>query len=457
METSELEPPKYSLPKARPHALDVDRPEPGKAHPADGEHDHDEIDLNVAHPPSGWIVAVGIVAAVVLAVLFVAGLAPRLMIHHSLAADAEAALNAPVPVNVVQAKRADSTIDVLLPATLRPWQEVSIYARSTGYLTKFYVDISNQVKAGQLMADISTPEIDAQLNADKATLVLQQAAAAKAKTDLDYAKITDERYESLRGTSGVTQQELDQYKSQLQSAVAQLHQAEAQVGVAQANVEQLTKMQSFEKVYAPFSGVVTGRAYDVGAFIIANPTTMDIAPMFKVAENDVLRAFVNVPQNYSLTIKQGMKVTITARERPDREFTGTVLGTTNYLDPTARSLLTEVRIENPDFALLPGMFVDAKFHVTRDHPPLIIPAPALVINADGNQVGVVRDGKVHFIPVKLGVDFGNTIEIVSGLDGDEQIIGNPGEKTVEGAAVSVAGAPPEPKPQEKVAAVSAVR
>ena len=215
----------------------------------------------------------------------------------------------------VAPRRADATMEIAIPGTLRPWQEVSLYARSTGYLKKFYFDISNQVKAGDLMADISTPEIDQQLHGAEATLVLQKAAAAKAKTDMEYAAITDRRYESLRGSSGVTQQELDQYKAQYDSAIASYHQAEAQIGVAEANVQQLNELVGFEKIITPFSGVVTGRAYDVGAFILANPTTFDIPPMFKLAENDVLRAFVNVPQNYALTIKKGMTVTITARER----------------------------------------------------------------------------------------------------------------------------------------------
>jgi RND family efflux transporter MFP subunit len=342
-------------------------------------------------------------------------------------------------------------MDVVIPGTLRPWQEVSIYARSSGYLKKFDVDISNHVDKGQLMADISSPEVDQELAAAKATLVLNQAAAAKAKTDLDYAELTDKRYESLRGTSGVTQQELDQFANACKTALATYHQAEAQVGVSEANVQQLTEMQGFEKVYAPFSGVVTGRAYDVGSFIIANPTAADITPMFKIAENDVLRAFVSVPQNYSLTIKKGMKVTVLVRERPDREFTGTVLGTTNYLDPAVRTLLTEVRLENPDMAILPGMHIEAKFHVTRDAPPLLIPAPALVTNADGNMVGVVKDNKIHFEKVTLGVDYGKDIEITGGLKGDEQIIANPGEKTVEGAEVSIAGQAKESPSPQKVA------
>ena len=231
--------------------------------------------------------------------------------------------------------------------------------------------------------------------------------------------------------------QLDQFEANYNSAVAVLNQAKAQVGVAKATVDQFAVLQSFEKIVAPFPGVVTGRAYDVGAFIIANPTTADIPPMFKLAKIDVIRAFVQVPQNYALSVKQGQKVTITAREVPEREFIGEVLGTTNYLDLTARSLLTEVRIENADRALLPGMYCEATFELKRDKPPLVIPAPALVINADGKHVAIVKDGKVHFQAVTLGVDNGNEIEIVAGLTGDEQIIGNPGERTVENAPVQV--------------------
>ena len=400
--------------------------------------DHDRIDLNVPKPTSGKLITVSIAGALLLAVLLAVGLLPRLHNNKQLAVDAAAALNAPVPVNVVTARRADTTMKVLLPATLRPWQEASLYSRSSGFLKTLHVDINDRVKPPEVMAEISTPEVDKQLNAAQATLALQVAAARKAQTDLDFATKTNDRYQSLKATSGVTQVELDQYEANYNSAVAVLNQAKAQIDVAKANVEQLTVLQSFEKIVAPFPGIVTGRAYDVGAFIIANPTTADIPPLFKLAKVDVIRAFIQVPQNYALTVKQHQKVTITAREVPEREFIGEVLGTTNYLDPAARSLLTEVRIENADMALLPGMFCQATFEVKRDKPPLVIPAPALVINNEGKQVAIVKDGKVHFTPVTLGVDFGNEIEIASGLKGDEQIIGNPGERTVEDAPVKVA-------------------
>jgi len=202
--------------------------------------------------------------------------------------------------------------------------------------------------------------------------------------------------------------------------------------------------------------VVTGRGYDVGSLITANPTAADTRPLFKIAQNDVLRAFVNVPQSTALQIRKGMKVKVTARERSGRVFEGVVMGTTNYLDPTNRTLLTEVKVPNVKetdggFALLPGMFVQVSFEVNRDTPPLLVPAPALVNNADGTQVATVKDGVVHFHRVTLGQDFGNEVEVVEGLSGDELVIANPGERTVEGAAVAVAGADKAPHPTEKVA------
>ena len=183
--------------------------------------------------------------------------------------------------------------------------------------------------------------------------------------------------------------------------------------------------------------------------------------MFKIAQNDVLRAFVNVPQSAALQIKKGMEAKITVRERPGQIYIGKVMGTTNYLDPMNRSLLTEVKVPNPketdgSFSLLPGMYVQVSFTISRDTPPLMVPAPALVTNADGTQLAVLQDGAAHFKKVTLGQDYGNEVEIVSGLIGDEQIIANPGERVVEGAmvhAVNEAAVQPTTeaqKPQEKV-------
>jgi RND family efflux transporter MFP subunit len=405
-------------------------------------HGHeDAIDLDIPKPGSAWVVLAAIGVTTVLAALLVIGLLPRREAANQLAADAANAANAPVMVNVAHPTRGPTEVKVALPGTLRPWQEVSIFARTTGYLKKYYVDISNDVKAGQLIAEIDTPEVDQELGQSEAALLQAKAAVTKSTTDRDLAKVTYDRYVSLKETHSVSLQDLDEKKSALDAAVASLESANANAAAAEANVRRLKQMQDFEKVNAPFSGVVTGRAYDVGSMIVGNPTATDIKPMFKIAENDVLRAFVNVPQSSALAIKKGMDVTVSVRERPGRTYSGKVMGTTNYLDPTNRSLLTEVKIPNPKesdgtFSLLPGMYIQATFTVSRDTPPLVIPAPALVNNAEGTQVAIVRNGLAHFQKVTLGQDYGTTVEVVAGLNGDEQIIANPGERIAEGVAVS---------------------
>ncbi len=410
-----------------------------------GNGHEEEIDLNVPKPRPVWVVAAGLAAAAALAGLLVTGLIPRHGQTRDLNADAADAMNAPVVVNVVRPKRAPAEVTISIPGTLRPWQEVSIFARTTGYLKDYKVDISEHVEKGSLMAEIDTPEIDAELRQDQAAQAQANAALNKAKTERKLTKATLDRFLSLQATHSVSAQDIDEKQSAYETAEANLKSAEANVTAAEANVKRLMELQSFEKVMAPFSGVVTGRAFDRGSLIIANPTAVEIKPLFKIAQNDVLRAFVNVPQSSALQIKKGMKVKVTVRERPGQIYDGVVMGTTNYLDPMNRSLLTEVKLPNPKeadgrYSLLPGMFIDASFTVTRDVPPLRIPGPAIVNNAEGMQVAVVREGKAHFVKITPGQDYGSEVEVVGGLNGDERIIANPGERTVEGAAVTAAGA-----------------
>jgi RND family efflux transporter MFP subunit len=348
-------------------------------------------------------------------------------------------------VNVAQPRRSPAVVKITVPGTLRPWQEVSIFARTTGYLKKYNFDISQDVKAGDLLAEIATPEIDQELGQANAAVLQAKAAVNKTITDRDLAKATYDRFLSLKESHSVSLQDLDEKKAAVAAAEATLESAHANVAAADASVRRLTELQSFEKLYVPFSGVVTGRAYDVGSFITGNPTAVDVKPLFKIAQNDVLRAFVNVPQSSSLQIKKGMEARVTVRERPGREYAGNVMGTTNYLDPVNRSLLTEIKIPNVKeadgtFALLPGMYVEVNFDIKRESPPLVIPAPALISSSDGNQVALVKNGVVHFQKVTLGQDYGSEIEVVEGLTGDEQIIKNPGERIAEGVAVSTGAA-----------------
>jgi RND family efflux transporter MFP subunit len=432
---------------------------PGNGNGASSDHD-EHIDLNVPKPRPMWVVLAAVIAICALVALLLTGWIPHQRNERELNADAAEAANPPVAVNVTKPHRAPAVVKIDLPGTLRPWQEVSIFARTTGYLKKYNVDISNEIEAGKVMAEIDTPEVNEELAQSQAALQQAKAAVIRTSADRDLARTTLQRFVAMKETQSVTPQQLDEKKSALDVAESQVQSAVANVAAAEATVRRLTEMQRFATVVAPFSGVVTGRAYDVGSLISANPTNIDVKPMFKIAQNDILRAFVNVPQSAALQIKKGMEVQVTVRERPGRVFPGTVMGTTNYLDPATRSLLTEVKVQNPrepdgTFALLPGMYVQAGFTIKRDSPPLVVPGPALINNASGTQVAVVSEGVIHFKKVEVGQDFGTEIEVVGGLDGDEQIVANPGERVVEGVAVSAAMNPndqPSPPAKMKVSA-----
>lgn len=417
-------------PRQRPRE---EQREPRRSTPAPQHAGHDDWG-HVEKPRNRTMIATAVAAAALLLALFAVGFIPRTRENQELNADAEAARTAPVPVSVAKPTPGPKTIDISVPGTLRPWQEVSIYARTTGYLKKWYPDISNHVKAGQLMAEIDSPEVDAQLQAAIASLAQMKAALLAAQSDEQIAQTTYVRFYALRDTNGVTQQQLDQYAATLSSDKAHVEQARANIQNAEANVKQLSDLQSFEKVIAPFPGVISSRPYDIGALILASPTDPTVLPIYKIAENDVLRVFVNVPQSSALSVQKRMTADVTAIERPGRTFTGTVMGTTNYLDPTSRSLLTEVKVPNDDEALLPGMYVYVHFKLDRPHPPLLVPGPAIIENAQGSQVAVVQDGKIHFVKVKLGEDFGSTVEVTEGLNGNEEIVATPGERIAEGVS-----------------------
>ncbi len=414
----------------------------------------DEIDLNVPEPRPVWVVIAALAGVLILAALLLTGLIPRQQQSKELAETAARARDASVLVDAARPHRAAAESEISMPANLRPWQETSLYARSTGYLKKFVVDISDQVKAGQLMAVIDAPELDQQLLQAQAALLQAKAAVAQQITNRALAQVTYDRYKKLFDAKSETEQDLDEKRSALDAAEAAVTAANANVAASDANVQRLAEMKKFEEVYAPFAGVVTGRTYDVGSLILADPTSADVKPMFKIAENDILRVFVNVPQSAALQIQKGMKVNVTARERPGRTFIGEVMGTTNYLDQASRSLLTEVKVVNPPrpdgtYTLLPGMYVQVSFVVKHDTPPLVVPGPAIVNNADGTQVAIIRNGTVHFQKVTLGEDFGNEVEVTGGLSPDDLVITNPGERVVEGVAVRTVAASPATDPASK--------
>jgi len=315
--------------------------------------------------------------------------------------------------------------ELILPGTLQAYEESPIYARTNGYLLRWYKDIGSHVTKGELLADIDTPEVDQELMQARANR--QQVAA-----QLDLAKINADRYVSLRKTDSVSQQEADQQASGYQ-------QAQANLAAADANVRRLEQLESFKHVYAPFSGVLTRRNVDPGALINAGSIGGAAGKeLFDVARVDPLRVYVSVPQNYAPAIKAGMEADVTLPEFPGEKFKGTVARTAQAIDPATRTLLTEVDVPNREGRLLPGSFGEVHFRSVANTQGITIPVNAMLFRQEGPRVAVVdNDGKVHLRPITIGHDYGATLEILGGVELQDRIIINPADSLEEGQQVRV--------------------
>jgi len=418
---------------ARPAA-----PEP--AHDDEGFHEDELPDIqSLPRPRGAFLIVLSVLLILVLGGAFVFGLLPKLHTTDELNAEAEARADAVPTVSVQLPVKEAAASKLDLPGSIQALQETDIYARTTGYLKQWLVDYGAHVKKGQLLATIDSPEVDAQLDQARGMVASDQANVSKGELDLQLADVTQKRYEALINTQGVTPQELDTYHANYAKARTALAMARASLAADAANVKRLQDMQSFEKITAPFDGTVTARNYDVGALITANGTS-GVQPIFRIQETDILRVWVNVPQAYSTLVKPGLQAKLSVREYASQTFTGTVAHTAGALDPNTRTLLTEVRVPNPDGKLLAGMFAQVTFEVTNPVPPLIIPVSALITTGSGNQVAVVGSDEVcHYKDIQLGRDYGTTVEVTSGLMGDERIVTNPGERLSEGVKVRVLG------------------
>jgi RND family efflux transporter MFP subunit len=401
---------------------------------------HDEATIPQDLPkPKGWMIALMVLAVVVLlAGLFAIGWVPHHKAEEQAKGDAQEIAEQVPLVTVMAPAASPSTTDLVLPCDVKANQETAIYPRTNGYLKSQSVDIQDHVTKGQLLAEIDTPEVDAQLVQAKATLSQAKAGQAKAQSDLQLAKSTLERYQQLQKSrlGTVTQQEMEEkqnVEAQQQSAVKQ---AGANVEAAEAAVKRLTVLQGFEKVVAPFSGTITARNYDVGALLSASETAPG-KEMFRIAETETLRVFVNVPQVYSGQVKIGGKAYLTAN---GQDFAGTVVRSSEAVDPNTRTILFELSLPNKEGKLYAGMYGTAKLELTQERPTLLVPATALRFDAGGVRVVVVQDGKVHFQDVRPGRDLGTQLEIVEGLSASSQVVTNPSEAMREGEEVKVMGA-----------------
>jgi RND family efflux transporter MFP subunit len=394
------------------------------------------------HGRSGhWAFGIGALTAVALAGSLLAATLPRLRHEKELEAAAARAATSPPLVSVVTARRAPYTSELTLPGNAQAFREAALYARTNGYVKRWLVDIGDRVTEGQLLAEISTPDVDDQLAQARANLVLSRANLQVAEANHELAKITLERDIRSVPKQGVTLLEIDQDRAQVKTTAAQVESARASIRVNEATVQQYADLQSFQKIVASFPGVITARNVDPGALVTAD-TPSETRELFHLMQTDLLRVFVNVPQVFATSVAPGQQVVVYRQEDPLKRFSGRVTRTARALDPNTRTLLTQVDVPNPDEALQPGMYVQVTFVSARAAPPVLIPGAALVTRNDGSEVALLDEHKtVRYRKVQLGRDYGAEVEVMTGLEGGETVIVHPGDALPEGREVEPAPSP----------------
>lgn len=399
---------------------------------------------------SGVIVKVAGSVAVLLALTAI-GVFPRLARQRAaLAAVREAPATHSV-VTILHAKQGEPTSELRLPGNIQPLYSANLYARVDGYLERRNVDIGAKVRSGQVLAVISSPEVDQQLLQARATLAqseasLQQARAAleQAKANAELTRLTKERDLPLGEQHAISQQIVDSavqsYDARVadvSAATANITAAQANVTANQANVSRLEQMQQFERIVAPFDGVITERNVERGD-LVSTGNSATSKPLFSIAQSGTVRIQVDVPQSEAVNIKDGQEASVDVKERLGRSYTGTVTRNAGALDDAARTMLTEVQVDNKDASLLPGMYAQVRFTLPQQRTSLIIPTSSLVVDHSGMHVVTVdADHNVHFVPVTIGKDMGKEIEVLNGLNGSEALVASPSDLLNEGEHVQV--------------------
>jgi RND family efflux transporter MFP subunit len=384
--------------------------------------DGKESGASITQARSGRGALWAIVALLIVAVIVVAGIIPRRRARAALR-DQTNELAVPT-VSVIHPKLGAPQSEIILPGNVQAFEDSPIYARTNGYLKKWYVDIGGRVKAGQLLADIETPEVDQQLDQARADLNTAQA-------NFQLSEITATRYEDLLKTDSVSKQDVD-------NAHGDFEAKKAMVASAQSNLKRLEELQSFEKVYAPFDGVITARNTDVG-HLINSGAGGPAAELFHIASLRTLRVYINVPQQYSQAAKPGILANLTLQEFPGRRFPGKLVRTADSIDLASRTLLVEVDVDNASGELLPGAYAEVHLSVPSGVPALIVPVSALIFRSEGLQVGTVQGGnRASLAKITLGRDMGSEVEVVSGLSATDLVIADPPDSLIEGETVRLA-------------------
>ena len=326
-------------------------------------------------------------------------------------------------VRVVPLKRAAAAEEIVLPANVQAFTDAPIYARTNGYLKKWYADIGTRVKAGQLLAEIDTPEVDQQLRQARADLNTAEA-------NLHLSQITADRYAGLLKTDSVSKQDAD-------NAAGDFEAKKAIVKSGEANVQRLTELLSFQKIYAPFDGVITARNTDIGQLIDSGSSGGPGRELFHIASVKKLRAYVNVPQDYSRNAKPGLVADLTFPDLPGKRIPGKLVSTSDSIDPSSRTLLVQFEVDNANGELLPGAYAALHLKLPAGSSSYIVPATSLMFRSEGLRLATVNDNKAALLPVTIGRDFGTEVEIISGLTGNESIIVNPLDSLLPGQQVRI--------------------
>jgi RND family efflux transporter MFP subunit len=381
--------------------------------------------MNSTNPPSSSppplvsLRRIAEIAAVLIIIGLLIGFVPRWLAHRRLVADTRA--DSVTTVSIVTPGRAKSDFGTPLPANVEAYIQASIHARASGYLKNWFVDIGAHVTNGQVLAQIDTPELDEQF-------AQAQAQLDQAKASMDLAKITADRWSQLLKTASVSEQETEEKQSAYVLS-------QANVEAAKANLKRLQDLKDFDNVTAPFDGVVTTRNTDIGQLIAAGSGP----ELFRIAQTDPLRVYVQVPQEYVFDVAIGQKAELSFIERPGRTYEAIVVRTAGAVDPSTRTLQVELDVPNPHGELFAGSYASVRFSEAPVHNALTIADNAVIFQAEGTQVALVdSDNKVHLQDIKVGRDFGDEIEVLDGLDPNARVINNPPDSIADGQTVQIA-------------------
>jgi RND family efflux transporter MFP subunit len=408
-------------------------PEPKTPVPDHPTHEPEDLGFTLPPPARASRTGVLITLALLIGGAFAFGWSQRSKANSRVELPAAGTRATRVEVTRPQVVESDRALS--LPATVRALEQTKIYPRVTGYVRRWLVDIGDKVTAGQLLAEIDTPELDAQLSQARAQLAQAQSAVKQVMAQRDYSKSNTQRYESLADQKLVSKSQVEQTQAQASTDEASVVSAQSNVVAQQANVRRLIDTQGFSRVVAPFAGTITARNIERGD-LVSESKTLELYTLVAI---DPIRVMVDVPQNVAAAVKAGSEASLVVREYPGRKFVGKVTRAAGALDPDLHTMTTEIQVPNPDGALLPGMYVQAALTFPVPHRVVEIPATALYSDAQGLRVAVVdAQQKLHFVPITIERDTGATLHVATGLSGDERIVTIAVAGLVEGDPLEVA-------------------